>query len=287
MQIAVEAWSSNVARLTPEQAQEIASSGLGYGRDRTNHPTAWKLVTGLEGRDPGSHPGLGASGSCRDSRFPKLMFLLGYAADPRGWRDSVATFGRERDFFSAVASGFAHHAHRALQPAPLRGYVSVDERSPGAPGTAAGRRSDGQDPAASTRDHVRRLHHRHPREPDAAGRGELLCESAASRDRRALGSCASGPRSRRSSKRLGPRCARDHRLNERYAPALRLAELSCPRARSPPSAARSRPCLRLRHEHGVRGFPLGRANRSVARRTAAPSGCSTTAAISTGSERCD
>ena len=58
------------------------------------------------------------------------MFLLGYAADPRGWRSSIASFGHERDFFSAIASGFAHHAYRALEPAPLRGYVTVDERSP-------------------------------------------------------------------------------------------------------------------------------------------------------------
>lgn len=127
MQIAVEAWSSTVARLTPEQAQEIASSGLA-AVELDEPPDSWKLVT--DSKVGILDHGDWALRVVPRLAVPKLMFLLGYAADPRGWRDSIATFGRERDFFSAVASGFAHHAYRALQPAPLRGYVSVDEQSP-------------------------------------------------------------------------------------------------------------------------------------------------------------
>ena len=127
MQRTVEAWTSNVAQLTPEQAQAIAEVGLAAVQI-DQPPDSWKLVTDsrvgvLDHGDWGLRvvPRLAV---------PKVMFLLGYAADPRGWRSSIAMFGRERDFFSAIASGFAHHAHRALEPAPLRGYVTVDEQSP-------------------------------------------------------------------------------------------------------------------------------------------------------------
>src|SRR3954451_6972626 len=59
------------------------------------------------------------------------MFLLGYASNADGWKAEVsAEFATEADFFSAIASGFAEHAQRALDPAPLRGYVNVEETSP-------------------------------------------------------------------------------------------------------------------------------------------------------------
>src|SRR4051812_29491300 len=125
MQLTVEAWTSTVAQLTPEQAQAIAEVGLAAVQI-DQPPDSWKLVTDsrvgvLDHGDWGLRvvPRLAV---------PKVMFLLGYAADPRGWRSSIAMFGRERDFFSAIASGFAHHAYRALEPAPLRGYVTVDEQ---------------------------------------------------------------------------------------------------------------------------------------------------------------
>ncbi len=126
MRITLEAWSSAVHELNAEHAKEIAASGLA-DVELDEPPSVWKLVTG-------SKVGVLDRGDW-DLRVvprlavPKLMFLLGYAADPRGWRDSIASFERERDFFSAIASGFAHHAHQAIQPAPLRGYVTVDERS--------------------------------------------------------------------------------------------------------------------------------------------------------------
>src|SRR6185312_3750059 len=61
--------------------------------------------------------------------IPKLMFLLGYAADPKGWRDVGPAFEAEQDLFAAVAAAFAVHAERALSPAPIRGYLTVDDRS--------------------------------------------------------------------------------------------------------------------------------------------------------------
>lgn len=52
--------------------------------------------------------------------------LLG---DATAWRGPGPTYSVDEDLFTAVAAAFALHADRALQPAPLRGYVTVEERS--------------------------------------------------------------------------------------------------------------------------------------------------------------
>jgi 5-methylcytosine-specific restriction enzyme subunit McrC len=59
---------------------------------------------------------------------PRLMFLLGYAADPNGWKRLVTTFDPVDDLQSAIASGFSWHATWALDRGVLRGYVHRDER---------------------------------------------------------------------------------------------------------------------------------------------------------------
>lgn len=127
MQLPLEAWSTQVARLSQEQAQEIAASGLA-AVELHEPPDSWTLITNSK-VGVLDHGDWGVRVVPRIA-IPKLMFLLGYAVDRRGWRSSVASFSRERELFPAIASGFAHHAQRALEPAPLRGYVSVDERSP-------------------------------------------------------------------------------------------------------------------------------------------------------------
>jgi 5-methylcytosine-specific restriction enzyme subunit McrC len=63
--------------------------------------------------------------------IPRLMFLLAYAADQRGWKDVVAPFEQESDEVAAVASGFSWHASRALERGPIRGYERRDERRDG------------------------------------------------------------------------------------------------------------------------------------------------------------
>ena len=57
---------------------------------------------------------------------PKLFFLLAYSKNPRGWRDLIAGFERADDVVSALASGFAIHAERALHRGLLHGYVHVE-----------------------------------------------------------------------------------------------------------------------------------------------------------------
>ena len=126
MLLELEAWSQQVAELTSEQAAAVAGSGLARVLvDRP--PDRWLLATG-------AHVGVvrGAGWElCVRPRLaiPQLMFLLSYAADPNGWRDVGPAYAAEDDLFAAVAAAFALHAERALAPAPLRGYVSVEDRS--------------------------------------------------------------------------------------------------------------------------------------------------------------
>jgi 5-methylcytosine-specific restriction enzyme subunit McrC len=223
MQLTVEAWTSKVAQLTPEQAQAIAEVGLATVQI-DQPPDTWKL-------DAGSRVGVLDHGDwglrvVPRLAVPKVMFLLGYATDPRGWRKSIAMFGRERDFFSAIASGFAHHAYRALEPAPLRGYMTVEEQSPALRG-----RLRVADQMARTMplplditydDHTIDI----PENRMLRGAAELLLrvrrvpEPARKRLLRIRATLedvepASGPTE-------APEITR---LNERYAPALHLAEL--------------------------------------------------------------
>ena len=58
----------------------------------------------------------------------RLMFLLGYAKDPNGWKRLVTTFEKVDDLVSAIASGFSWHATWALDRGVIRGYVHRDER---------------------------------------------------------------------------------------------------------------------------------------------------------------
>src|SRR6266542_1742650 len=57
----------------------------------------------------------------------RLLFLIGYAADPTGWKDLPAEFAAQEDLVGAVALAFLHHAERALAAGLLQGYVTSDD----------------------------------------------------------------------------------------------------------------------------------------------------------------
>ena len=122
----VEAWSTSVHRLTPDHARLASDAGL-LDVSLEEPPDVWKLSTDSR-IGVVAAPGWSLHVAPRLA-VPQLMFLLGYATDPAGWRDAQAEFARDDDFFSAIANGFAHHAQRAVEPAPLRGYVEVQERA--------------------------------------------------------------------------------------------------------------------------------------------------------------
>jgi 5-methylcytosine-specific restriction enzyme subunit McrC len=127
MTIQLEAWSEERVVLAPEQATSVADAGL-VKVLLDEPPDRWKLAAdsrvGVIRLDDGQElrvtPKLA---------IPQLMFLLSYAADPCGWREVGPTFAAEDDLFTAVASAFAVHAERALAPAPISGYVTVEDSS--------------------------------------------------------------------------------------------------------------------------------------------------------------
>ena len=124
MRIDLTAWSEQLEDLPAEVATALTQSGLVDVRI-AEPPACWRLITD-------SRVGVLTTSDC-DIRvapklaIPRLMFLLSYAADPRGWRELGPLFDVEDDLFAAVAHGFALHAERALSPTPLRGYVVVEE----------------------------------------------------------------------------------------------------------------------------------------------------------------
>jgi 5-methylcytosine-specific restriction enzyme subunit McrC len=58
---------------------------------------------------------------------PRLFFLLGYARDPKGWQTSTVGFEADDDLVAAIAQGFVRQAERALQRGVLHGYVERDD----------------------------------------------------------------------------------------------------------------------------------------------------------------
>lgn len=121
----VSAWSKSPTReLTQEQIADIELSGLaevmatpegGYSI-RTSSRVGVLVTDELELRVTPHLP------------IPRLMFLLGYAMDPRGWKRLVTTFEDIDDLLTAIASGFSWHATWALDRGVLRGYLHRDER---------------------------------------------------------------------------------------------------------------------------------------------------------------
>ena len=124
--IDLRAWSELPSvELTAEQAAAVESAGLADVRVGPS-PGLWRVRTG-------STVGvvLGDGWELRVTpklEIPRLMFLFGYAADPSGWRNLITGFERETDLFSAIASGFAWQATCALDRGLLRGYVGREER---------------------------------------------------------------------------------------------------------------------------------------------------------------
>src|SRR4051794_9355668 len=57
----------------------------------------------------------------------RVLFLLGYAADPYGWREEHAQLGELPDLVTGVAALFAELCDRALHCGLLAGYHDVDD----------------------------------------------------------------------------------------------------------------------------------------------------------------
>jgi len=60
----------------------------------------------------------------------RLVFLIGYARDPKGWRDSPVELGTADDLVTAVAYAFARQAEQALRQGVLQGYREREDALP-------------------------------------------------------------------------------------------------------------------------------------------------------------
>ncbi|GGP98623.1 McrBC 5-methylcytosine restriction system component [Actinomadura coerulea] len=59
----------------------------------------------------------------------RLLFLLGYALDAKGWRDDDASLDAEPELLPALAHLFERQADRALRQGLLQGYRTTEETS--------------------------------------------------------------------------------------------------------------------------------------------------------------
>jgi 5-methylcytosine-specific restriction enzyme subunit McrC len=60
----------------------------------------------------------------------RLLFLLGYARNPRGWRDETVAVPEYLDLIPALAAALWRQMDRALRLGLLQGYRTVEETSP-------------------------------------------------------------------------------------------------------------------------------------------------------------
>ncbi|TMC52192.1 MAG: hypothetical protein E6J20_13295 [Chloroflexi bacterium] len=71
-----------------------------------------------------------------DCKVPirNVLVLLSFGQDISGWSSQEAGFARDQTLVGAVAHGFLHHAHSALRPGVLQGYVLIEEAYHGVKG---------------------------------------------------------------------------------------------------------------------------------------------------------
>ena len=121
--IALDAWDTTDVEISGARAVALSATGL-VTATALEPPDRWRLTaSSMVGVAVG--PGWELRVSPRID-VGQLMFLLSYTRSD-GWREPVAGFLKEDDLFAAIASGFASHAEAAIFPAPLSGYVTVDE----------------------------------------------------------------------------------------------------------------------------------------------------------------
>lgn len=115
-------------RLTSEQARMLAASKVVTVSPLPHEPGRWRIA-----------PSRGLVGVARvgdievwiTPKLPisRLLFLAGYAVNPRGWRDEDVELDVAEGLVPAVARFLCHQAEHALRQGPLKGYRTVEESS--------------------------------------------------------------------------------------------------------------------------------------------------------------
>lgn len=121
----LEAWSKLDVELSPESAAQLAEMKL-VEVVASPVPGRWTLISN-------SRIGV-AVGPEWELRvrprlsIPKLFFLLAYARDEDGWQDQLAFLEHTDDLMEGIASSFSWQTLRVLEQGTLRGYVDKAER---------------------------------------------------------------------------------------------------------------------------------------------------------------
>lgn len=115
-------------RLTAEEGRMLASSDIVTASPSVHESQMWSIT-----------PSRGVVGVARvgdievwiTPKLPiaRLLFLAGYAVNPRGWRDEEAELDVAEGLVPAVARFLCQQAEHALRQGPLHGYRTVEESS--------------------------------------------------------------------------------------------------------------------------------------------------------------
>ncbi|MEV4364455.1 hypothetical protein [Nonomuraea sp. NPDC049625] len=116
-----------VARLGREQGRRLADSGVLQARPSPFDAGLWELT-------PQGKVGVARVGDVEVWVTPKLeidrlLFLVGYAADPKGWRDELVHLEVREGLIPAVADALWRQTERALRQGLLQGYRTAEETS--------------------------------------------------------------------------------------------------------------------------------------------------------------
>lgn len=114
--------------LTSEQAMALSAAGLARVAPGPR-PGLWRLRdNGLVGA---ARTGDGVELRVRPKTpIDRLLYLLGYVQNPRGWRPEDVDAGERPDLLPALAHAFARAAERALRQGVLLGYRETEEALP-------------------------------------------------------------------------------------------------------------------------------------------------------------
>jgi 5-methylcytosine-specific restriction enzyme subunit McrC len=114
-------------RLTVEQGQRLARTGLVSAAPSALLPGQWDVaargkvgVARIGDVDLWIRPKLDIA---------RLLFLVGYAIDPKGWRDDQVDLATGEGLVPAVANALWRQTERALRHGLLQGYLEVEETS--------------------------------------------------------------------------------------------------------------------------------------------------------------
>ncbi|MGC5015121.1 McrC family protein [Streptosporangium sp. DT93] len=124
-QIEVAETGQALVRLAHEQGRQLADSGVVEARPSPYETDLWEIT-------PRGKVGVALVGDVEVWVTPKLaidrlLFLVGYATDPKGWRDETVHLDVREGLIPAVTQALWRQTGHALRQGLLQGYRTVEE----------------------------------------------------------------------------------------------------------------------------------------------------------------